>query len=331
MKVSEIIIEDLNEVGVSQLKNLFKGKPKGLAPSSRRAREFKAKLKANRAEAIAELAKKNARARKAAETRIKGYPRIVLEGIHVFVSMAVVLEYWSKLEQIQEEYENFLKGKPSIYDDMSPEQALATAENDRMQAAGALVIAALLAFKAPSLIIRALRWVASKTPLVGTAIKVVDLTPDAVKNVFSKFIGMSSTAALAFMATDAGKKFMEHWIMQLTNGTVGVITTELKDQAVKALEAADIPVPAALQTPIQRPKSEVPASSGELSKNGAQYVPDMKVRKDAGNKNIVVGGVKITGDDGFILPGMEKQAQHVRDKASALGLPDPLAGVKERP
>jgi hypothetical protein len=58
----------------------------------------------------------------------------------------------------------------------------------------------------------------------------------------------------------------------------------------------------------------------------------MHLEKDEKNPKILyVGGVKITGPDGFILPGMEQQARHIRNKASALGIIDPLAGVKERP
>lgn len=330
MKISEIISENLDEAGISQLKNLFKSKPKGLAPSSQRAKEFKSKLKANRDEAIAELAKKNARARKAAETRVKGFPGIVLDGIHVFVSMAVAIEYWSKIEQIEEEYENFLKGKPSIYDGMSRGEALAAAQNDRNQAVGAAVIAALLIFKAPGAVIKALGWLAGKLPVVGTAIKLGGaLTPNAVKNVFSKFSGLGSTAALAFMATDAGQEFMKHWIMQLITGTVGVITTTVIDNAIKGLEAAGISVPDALKSPIQQPPSEVPRSSGQMK---PENDPTLKVHRDEKNPKIIaVGDVQITGPDGFILPGLEQRVQNIRDRAQALGIPDPLAGVKERP
>lgn len=330
MKVSEIISENLNELTIPKSLNPFKKKPKGLEPSSPRAREYKDQLKANRAEAIKKLAKKNAKARQRAESRIKGFPGIVQEGIHLFVSSWVAVEYWTTIEHIEEEYEKFLRGEPSIYDDMSTSEALAAATKDRNEAVGGAVIAAFLMFKAPERVIKALGWFASKTPVIGTAIKIGGaLTPTAVKKVFSKFSGIGSTAALAFMATDAGQEFMKHWIGQFITGTIGIITTGLIDSAVKGLEAAGIKVWDSVKSPIQQPPSEVPKSSGGL---GPQNVPGMKVNKDTKNPKIIsVGGVQITGDDGFILPGMEQQAKYVSDRARALGIPDPLAGVKSKP
>jgi hypothetical protein len=337
MKVNEIISEvGLKKELIKKGINFFKQQPdKGLAPTSAGARQYKAQLQKNRSDALKDLAKKNQNARIAAQTKIKGLPAKAITGLQLLVGTAALTEYFTEISTLEEEYEKFQKGESSIFDGMDAETATATARSMRQDLLGKLVTVMFINLKGPMVAAKALKWIISMIPVVGTVSKVAGSAVAATSTgsrLISGLTTLSNASApviAAFMLSPFGKQFMEHWLVSSITGTVGTATAVILDLGIKGLEAAGVTVPAALKSKIP---SDSDAQMGNVPGVAAGTHPSLVVSKDPKNPNIIkIGGVAVTGDDGYLKPGIDPYIQDVKSRAAALDAPDPTASLKRRP
>jgi hypothetical protein len=294
---------------------------------------------------LKQVAKTNPRAAKKAAEKVKSFPGSVLQGLNYLVTTAFVIDYYTQLATLEEEYTKHKNGDTTteLFGDMDPETARSTAEKMRMELVGEFTTAMMLnlgvaskAFGAMTTVSKSLSTAVFGKGVAGKAVGAVAGAGPRLAQGIAKLIegGPGRNAALmAFMMSDYGKEFMKSYGISWLAGTfVGIPTTAIIDLGIKGLEAAGVTVPDAVKTPIApsgTATSNVPTDSGKMD---ASTDPSLRVTTDPTNPKVKsIGDVQITGPDGYIIPGMEQTVQSIKNKARVLKQPDPTSGMTSKP
>jgi hypothetical protein len=167
-----------------------------------------------------------------------------------------------------------------------------------------------------------------KVPLLGWFGGVINLTAG-----LAKMMGNTSIYIPLFMATDVGKKFLQDGFISLIIKGVGRLEQTTLDLFAKALE--EIGVSKSITDKIPGKTVEPPASIKANDAETEKYIKtgqgDPAFRKRTVGKQIYIGNVLVTDDDGYLLPSVVNRIKDIQDKAEIAGEPDPTAGIPKRP
>jgi hypothetical protein len=341
MKVNEIIVE--NPVGAAIGRGLAKGASWAANKIRQRAtttaaQKYRQDLLKNRLKKAA--ADKKARA--AAQAAIKASPFIKL--LEITGAVLLAIDYRSAVKYFEEQYNMEVSnaGSSDIYKhtEGNKEEAYRLYRSDADHALGEFIAKSMLLLK-PGVPFSILQKIMSmpiirSLPWMGAASKT--LIPAIKTWISSSKTGAASRIAIAaWLETEAGKEFLAKGLivgpaLEFT-GTVGrsildQVTGLLKEYdgfAASFVNSAGKAVASATGSNTTQP--ETPADPAAA--NNSTDTPQLMARSQG--KVLWVNNVQITGTDGYILPGLERYVDQIRDLAQSKNRPDPTAGLKPRP
>jgi len=302
----------------SVLKIYAKSATKGLAGADR--------IKALKA--IAKESRSVASAQKSINALGTAWKIIQTLGISV-----VGYNYWTELSALDEEFRKFKGGDKTtkIFGNSTDSDAYEVYLDLHAKILGELTIAVggFVGGMAVGKTIGFLGNFIGKTPVVGWAVKI----PFDIASGLAKMMGNTSVYIPLFMATDAGKKFMESGIITLITKGIGHMEQGAIELLSKALEEIGVSKGVTDKIPgkTEEPPASVQANDAESDKYIKTGQGNPALRKRTVGKQIYIGNVLVTDDDGYLLPSVGSRIQDIQDKAKIVGEPDPTAGIPKKP
>ena len=370
MKVYEIIAEkyyptsssDLDEGKGKRIIQRFlpSKKPKGLAPQSKRARDYRDALKKNKADLEAAKAAKDAAARKYAERRIATLPNaasalVTAGGIAYYVN-----DYFQNVGLVEADWEEYKKNNyqaepPNRFAGMPYEEAIIRAEKDRQALLGKATVGIIttsgfigkfIGWMGKGVQFTGLGVAATGNVMAGGAVaaggKILTKVSDALAVVSKKFPMLSPAARASFavlMEQDFMKPITQSALAYMVFGSVGWFT----DKLVGTLNTA-------LQSLLTFLKDKLGIDIKKFVKDkfniDLDKITDTPIKRDpAKEKEIadkeketvasLINGVKVTDPDGYLTtnPAILNAGpvQNAIDRAHINGQPNPLDKFKRRP
>lgn len=285
-----------------------------------------------RIKALKAIAKESKTAAAAAQKSIKalGTAWKIIQTLGIGV---VGYNYWLELSALDEEFKKFKSGDKStkIFGNSTDSDAYDIYLDLHAKILGELTVAVggFVGGMAVGKVVGFLGNFLGKTPIIGGLLQ----APLAIASGLAKVMGNTSVYIPLFMATDAGKKFMESGIITLITKGIGHMEQGAIDLLAKALEELGVSknitdkIPGKTEAPPDSVKANDAATDNYI-KTGQG---DPAFRKQTVGKKVYVGGVQITDDNGYQLPNIENLIKDIQDKAKIAGEPDPTAGIPKKP
>ena len=370
MKVYEIIAEkyypkeisDLDEGVKSKiLKYLLPSKkPKGLAPGSKRAKEYRNMLKQNKADAAATKAARDAAARKYAERRMATLPNaasalVTTGGIAYYVN-----DYFENVGLVEADWEEYKKNNyqaepPNRFAGMPYEEAIIRAEKDRQALLGKATVGIIttsgfigkfIGWMGKGVQFTGLGVAATGKVMTGGAVaaggKILTKISDVMVSVNKKFPLMSPAARASFavlMEQDFMKVITQHALAYMVFGNIGWFTDKLVGTLNTALQSLLTFMKDKLGIDIKEflkdkfnvdldkytdtPIKRDPAKEKEIADKETQTLKDL------------INGVDVTDPQGFLTTNRAilsaPQVQLEISVAKKEGKPHPLKKFKRKP
>lgn len=361
MKVYQIVSEtkaELNEgrgkAAVDAVLNLFKKKkPKGLEPSSRRAREYRDALKKNRAEAAKELAKKNAEARAAATARVSKFTPSTKTVLQILGAGYLAYDYWQEISYYESELKKELEnpGSSTLYKGLSPDEAKEMFRRDANNALGSLIaqVAVLVTPAATSKIFTKLgnnaflEWI----PFLGRSLRWTGHILQWMDS--GKVMAVAKVGAIYWLNnTKEGKEFLTQGVVGSILEWTGAGAKGLMDSMAELMQAYDGwgkkyvnaageylaggVAAATKDKPEYKPSTTDPQKTDPATAGNDPNVPQLWVRVDPKNPKIkYINNVQVTDDAGYLLTGLRQHIKYVQNIARQEGKPDPFEKIPRNP
>lgn len=362
MKVYDIIADKYYPVDRSDLdegikkkiiqKILPSKKPKGLAPSSKRAKEYKDMLKQNKADAAATKAARDAAARKYAERRISSLTPsanalVTAGGISYYV-----YDYFQAIAPLETEwleYKNngYKADPPNRFAGMPYEEAIIRAENDRQALLGKATVGIItssgfigkfIGWMGKGVQFTGLGVAAVGAPMKGAAVGAAGKILTGISNLITntamkhpKWTAAGRVALIAFMESPIMKPIVESAIAYSIFGSIGYFTSKVLEglnMAYKAFQKfmkdtfnINIPdiAPSITDTPIKRD----PEKEKEIADRNEK------------SKAAMINGVDVLDPDGYLTTNPRilgsVPVQQELDVAHLERKPNPLDDLKKYP
>lgn len=244
--------------------------------------------------------------------------------------LPMVYTYYGKLDELDKQYAAHKAGDKTtaIFKDMDPKAAWDEYNKLRNKYIGELTIGvtAALSRSPVTKLTEGFTSLVGKLPLVGGLIKL----PLALANRVAK-VGGPALAVL--MQTDEGQKFLSNGIVEVITRGVGSLTSATLDLLTKALDAAlgAVGIDANTNQSVKGQEPSPDAVKDGPGRTKAEIV-GLTIKSDPKNPKIkTIGGSPVTGPDGFLLNNIANTVQNIKDKASGLGMPNPLDQIPRNP
>ncbi len=359
MKVYQIIstnneiLDERRGTFIGDLIRRFKGKPrKGLEPGSDRARDYRDAIRRNREEAAKELARKNAEARRAAETRVSKFKPSAKTVLQAVGATYLAYDYWQEISHYESELKKELAnpGSSTLYKGLSPDEAKEMFRRDANNALGSLTaqVALLITPAVTGKLFTKLgnnafiEWI----PFVGRSLR---WTGDILKWMDSgKVMAVAKVGAIYWLNnTEEGKKFLTQGIVGSILEWTGYGGKALMDSMGELLKSYDgwgkkyvnaageyisSGTAAATKDKPEYKPSNQPATPDPATLGNDPDVPQLWVRVDPKNPKIrFINNVQVTDEDGYLLTGMRQHIRYLQTVARDTGKPDPFANIPRNP
>jgi hypothetical protein len=239
-------------------------------------------------------------------------------------------DFYTKQAALEEQYAKFKAGNKTtkIFGSSTDTDAEEIYLNTRRQLLGELTVAigGIVGGWAVGKTVSFMGAIVGKTPIIG---KGLQMSSEMIAGV-ARMMGNTSVYIPLFMATDAGKKFLETGVLHTILQTIGGTEQVLLNLLGKALKEAGLTkIANAIST--SEPPNSVKAKDAETEKYIKTGQGDPEFRKQTVGKKVYIGGVQVTDDDGYQLPNFENHFKDLQDKAKIAGEPDPTAGIPKKP
>lgn len=357
MKVYQIVSETKAELdegrgkaAVDAFLNFFKSKkPKGLEPSSRRAREYRDALRRNREEAAKELAKKNAEARAAATARVSRFKPSTKTVLQAIGAGYLAYDYWQEISYYESELKKELEnpGSSTLYKGLSPDEAKEMFRRDSNNALGSLIgqVAILVTPAATSKIFTKLgnnaflEWI----PFLGRSLRWTGHVLQWMDS--GKVMAIAKVGAIYWLNnTKEGKEFLTQGIVGSILEWTGAGAKGLMDSMAELMQAYDgwgkKYVNAAGEylaggvAAVTKDKPEYKPEPKEKPgpQDDSMNYPQLTVVTDPKNPKIkYINNVQFTDEQGYLLPGLTTTIPDLQNFAKRHGKPDPFANIPRNP
>jgi hypothetical protein len=239
-------------------------------------------------------------------------------------------DFYTKQAALEEQYAKFKAGDKTtkIFGSSNDEDAENIYLNTRRQLLGELTVAigGIVGGWAVGKTVSFMGAIVGKTPIIGNGLQ---LGGELLAGV-ARMMGNTSVYIPLFMATEAGKKFLETGVLHTILQTIGSTEQVLLNLLGKALKEAGLTkIGNAIST--SEPPASVQASDAETDNYIKTGQGNPALRKRTVGKQIYIGNVLVTDDDGYLLPSVGSRIKDIQDKAMIVGEPDPTAGIPKKP
>lgn len=283
------------------------------------------------------LAKKNKKldseyqaiGRQLAAEKLKDKAYTLVGGLAV---LPLAYTYYGKLDELDKQYAAHKSGDRAteLFGNMDDATAWKEYQNLRNKYIGELTVGVTAALSRTPVtkLIDGFGTLVGKVPMVGGIVKLGT-------RLATRLARVGGPALAVLMQTDEGQKFLSNSIVEVITRGVGSLsagTLNLLALGIdKALGAAGIKsnVQGAVQGQAPSPNAGVQTTSELEKKYNKPGTPrELYVSFDPRNPKIIsVGGIKITGADGFLSPGVENHLNEIEKLAKTLNHPNPLPAL----
>lgn len=338
MKANEIIQDRLDEglpsvlsalpgiataaqKGVSWAAKLLKKSPKGIAPVTRKAKDYK-----EMREMLKNLGLKSDKAKAIARAKVQAYPAKTLEFLKWGVTLDYVNDYFVEIAELENQLERVRAGDKTteIFGDATVEEAEKAAKEYRNKRLAELVAVGMVSFGVASKAFNGIGYLTkSLVTVAGGGASGARLaggfaaSPAKLAALLSKLIEggpIRNIALITFLQSDMGKKFLENVYIDTFLQTAGALLSTTINLGIQALEAAGITVPDAVKSKINPPEPAVGSAAPSSTKTSpsdstkdygpgidpSKVLRQLKVTRDPKNPKIIyINNMKITDADGY--------------------------------
>lgn len=257
----------------------------------------------------------------------------ITSGLSTGIVAKLFVDYWTKFEDLTEQYKKVQAGDLSDFEGMTKEQALQKITMDRDKLVGELTVS-VGAVIAPLAL-------ASKIKLFGALFgkimpggKYVAGVIQLPANAIAAFAKTGGASIAAFLQTESGQKLLENQLVQVITTTTGAAVTSAYNAFLDMAELVGnkVGVDVSKATAALRPTIQSPTASAGPGTGSAATTNKLAITSDPKNGNIkFIDGKQVTGPDGYVLTSIPNAIRDIRRKADAAGIPDPFGQLQFDP
>jgi hypothetical protein len=344
MKVNEVLSDQINEAlpyaagflaaqairaaaakGVPWAVKLLKKTPKGLAPVTQKAKDYKS---------IRQLLKKAGVSNKAAKaiavSRINKIPSTTLSFLKWGLTLDYINDYFVEIAELESQLERVRAGDTTteIFGTMSVPEAENAAKEFRNKRLAETVAVGMLGFGVASkalnglgLLGKSLGTAALGKGAAGQAVGAGLSAGPRLGAMLAKLVeggSVRNIALITFLQSDMGKKFLENAYVDMITQPAGALLSATINLGIQALEAAGIQVPDAAKSKISPPGGKPPASTAAQ----ANVPRQLQVQRDPNNPKIMyINRVQVTDANGNQFVG-NKMLDDIKRFATRMNMPN---------
>lgn len=265
-----------------------------------------------------------------AAERLKDKVYTVVGGLAL---MPLAYEYYGKLDELDKQYTAHKSGDKSteIFKDMDDTKAASTYQSLRSQYIGQLTVGIAAALSRTPVV----KKLDAFNQLVGRATSAVAgrIAGGLIKlpvGILTKLATVGGPALAILIQTDEVQKFLSNAIAETIIGGIGSITSGtvnlLAGGIDKVMGAVGVQTNLKGAVQGQAPSPNAQNADAMAAKFNTNRTPrELEVSFDPNNTKIVyIGGVKMTDEQGFLVPGSESYVKDIQSLAKRHGHPDPI-------
>jgi hypothetical protein len=248
-------------------------------------------------------------------------------------ALPLAYTYYGKLDELDQQYTAHKGGDKTtaLFGEMDDNQAWEQYQSLRNKYIGELTIGITAALSRTPIVkkLDAFNKIVGKvTGAVGG--KIVGGLFKLPIGVVTKLAKVGGPALTILMQTEEGQKFLSNTIIELITKGVGALTSGTINFLAAAIDKAlaSVGVDSNIKGAVQgQPPSPNVQNTDELEKkyNKPNTPRDLYVTFDPkNNKVIYMGGIKMTDEQGFLVPGTEQRVNNLDVLAKRLGHPNPI-------
>lgn len=370
MKIYEIVAEKYYPTAISNLDEGARGKllkyllpsrkSKGLAPKSKKAKEYRDMRKQNKADAAANKAARDASARKYAERKIANIPNAANALVSIGGVAYYVNDYFNAIGLVEVDWQEYKKNNytaepPNRFAGMPYEQAIIQAEKDRQALLGKATLGIITT---SGFITKFVGWMGKGVQFSGLAVgaagatttgaaavmggKLLTKISEAMAKVNQKLPLLSPALRASFatlMEQDFMKVVTQHALAYMVFGAIGSFTSRVVGTLNTALQTI---------LTFMKDKLGIDVKGFLKDKLGIDLdkYTDTPIKRDPVKEKEIadkqkakvanfINGVDVTDADGYLTTDTKiltaVQVQDAIDRAHLKGLPNPLDKFKRKP